>query len=230
MRFLKGFIGLLLLPACVGVSRTIHGLLLQLSGGTWSGWSPDVWALLGGFSLWIFIYFVMPRPMRTYVLAHELTHALWAWLMGVSVLGMKVSKRGGHVLLTKSNFLITLAPYFFPFYTLCVILIHAVLSLFFDTSPYDAIWLGWIGLTWGFHLTFTLSMIKVGQSDIREHGALFSYAIIYSFNLLGIGIWLVAVSDLTWTEWTHALGRDVSQVYLWLGAWIMHVVHWLAEA
>ena len=52
-------------------------------------------ALAIGFFLWVSLYITMPRPIRTYVLAHELTHALWAWLMGAHVSGMSLSKKGG---------------------------------------------------------------------------------------------------------------------------------------
>jgi hypothetical protein len=214
MRALKWLIGLILLPACAGVTlHLVHVLrdLLPAAGG--SGLAAGVWALLAGFGLWLVLYHVCPRPMRTYVLAHELTHALWGWAMGARILGMKVGRSGGHVRLTHANFLITLAPYFFPLYTVLIIVLHAVLSLFYDMRQFELVWLGWVGLTWGFHLTFTLSMLRIGQPDIEEHGRLFSYCIIYLFNLLGIGLWVVAVSRVTGGEWAGSLFEQVLDTY-----------------
>ena len=42
-------------------------------------------------------------------------------LFGGEVKQMKVSSKGGHVLISKTNFLIALAPYFFPLYAFIVI-------------------------------------------------------------------------------------------------------------
>ncbi len=216
MRPLKWLIGLLLLPACVAVSRSLAGLVDALSGGTLHGISHSVWGLVLGFVLWLFIWLVMPRPVRTYVLAHELTHALWGMAMGAKVGGIKVSKKGGHVKLSRTNFLITLAPYFFPLYTVIVILLHIGLSALYDMSQYEPLWLGWVGLTWGFHFTFTLSTLRTHQPDIQEHGRLFSYTVIYLFNVLGICLWIVAVSDADWHAWSVELWAIVGATYEWL--------------
>ncbi len=205
MRPLKALTGLLLLPACVAVTRSIAELVDDLSGGAIHGFSASAWGLILGFLLWLFLYLVIPRPVRTYVLAHELTHALWGWAMGAKVKGLKVTKQGGHVKLSRTNFLITLAPYFFPFYTMLVILLHAGLSVFYDMTQYEPVWLGWVGLTWGFHFTFTLSTLRTQQPDVQEHGKILSYTVIYLFNVLGICVWIVTVSDITWSAWTEQL-------------------------
>jgi hypothetical protein len=151
----------------------------------------------GGFLFWIFLYFVLPLPVRTYVLAHELTHALWGTLMGARIFKMRVLKNNGSVTLSKSNFLIALAPYFFPLYTVMVIAGYYVLSIFYDVEAYYLFWLGLVGFTWGFHFTFTISTLLQHQSDINEYGAVFSYALIYLLNAAGICIWIVMVSAAT---------------------------------
>ncbi len=232
MRPLKWFLGILLLPACVAGSLTLWDLFNSVSGGSIKGLPLGTWSLLGGFFLWIILYFVAPRPMRTYVLAHELTHALWGSLMGARIVGMRVGRDSGYVKLTRVNFLISLAPYFFPFYTLCVILLHTLLRFFFDLGPYAPIWLAWIGLTWGFHLTFTLSTLRIKQPDVQAHGRLFSYVIIYLFNLIGICIWIIAVTDINWHTWSLSLWDHLWDVYEqgieWM-LWGWHQVHsWIA--
>jgi hypothetical protein len=153
--------------------------------------------LCGGYVLWLALYFTLPRPVRTYVLAHELTHALWGWLMGADILRMRVSARGGSVTLSESNLLIALAPYFFPLYTVLIIAGYYLLSLFFEVERYYLVWLALVGFTWGFHFTFTVATLLQHQTDIREYGHLFSYTVIYVFNVLGICLWVVLVSSAT---------------------------------
>jgi hypothetical protein len=222
--FLKTIIGLLLLPACYAISLWIVDLFSDLSGNMIHGLPLDAWGLAIGFLLWLFIYAALPRPMRTYVLAHELTHALWGWAMGADIKGMRVSATGGHVRLTHSNFLITLAPYFFPLYTMLVIALHAGLSLFFDMHVLEPIWMGWIGLTWGFHLTFTISMLRTRQPDIEEHGKLFSYTLIYALNLIGIGIWIILVTDMDWRQWSLDLQHRTITTYNDWRDWIVTTI------
>ena len=118
-------------------------------------------------------------------------------MMGARVSRLRVAKSGGSVTLSKTNVLIGLAPYFFPFYTMCTIAAHAALSLFMDMAAYEPFWLALIGLTWAFHLTFTATTLMQHQPDIAEHGRVFSYALIYLLNVAGISLWIVAVASPT---------------------------------
>ena len=81
MRLLRFFLGLLLLPVCVAVTGAGMQLVAGLQPDTVRAVPPSALALGGGYLLWLAVYFTLPRPARTYVLAHELTHALWGWLM-----------------------------------------------------------------------------------------------------------------------------------------------------
>ena len=192
LKFFKMLIGIMLLPACWAVSVATYSLY-QISGESVATDGFGAWALPIGFVLWVAIYFLLPRPTRTYVLGHELTHAMWALMMGGRVGKLKVGMDSGHVELTKTNFVITLAPYFFPFYTVLVIAAYYLAGIWLEVEPYKAWWLGAVGFTWSFHITFTLNMLAERQPDIQEHGRIFSYAIIYLMNVLVIGIWMVLV-------------------------------------
>ncbi len=193
-KFLKFLIGLFLLPLCWAFSKVIFSLLQSLPAES-SGWT--IWALPAGFAVSVLGFFVLPRPFRTYVLAHELTHAFWGMLMGAKVGKMKVGKTGGHVMLSKSNFIISLAPYFFPFYTGLVIALWYGAGFFFDLSMYEPSWLAAIGLTWGFHVTFTVYLLSQHQPDVQENGRLFSYVIIYLANLFFVALWMIAIGTPT---------------------------------
>lgn len=211
IKFFKFMIGIVLLPFCWSISKTVYYLLQSAPAGDSAGWT--VWALPAGFLLWIVMFFVLPRPLRTYVLGHEVTHMIWGLLMGAKVGGMKVGTSGGHVELSKTNFLISLAPYFFPFYTGLVIALWYLGGLFWDLSAYEPGRQVLIGLTWGFHVTFTVVMLSQHQPDIQEHGRLFSYGVIYSTNLLFVAVWLVMAGSLTFMDFWRSICAETFWAY-----------------
>jgi hypothetical protein len=209
MRLVRWFLGVCLIPVGLAATHSIYVLACRVQPANLRAMPPAAWALAGGFAFWLFLYATLPRPMRTYVLAHELTHALWGWMMGGRVSKLKVRKDRGSVTLSKSNIWIVLAPYFFPFYTMCVIALYGVLSLFLDMNAYVLFWLGAIGFTWGFHVTFTVSTLLQRQTDVLQYGRVLSYALIYGLNVLGIGLWIVAVTAVTMGDLVDGLNRDL---------------------
>ncbi len=212
MRIIRLVAGLLLLPLCYAAARTLFATMMSLHAAGNAALTPEEWALLVGFGLWLFLYFTMPRPVRSYILAHELTHALWAWMSGATVHGIKVAEDRGSVELSRSTFLITLAPYFFPLYTVIVIIVYIALSVFFNVADYNVFWMGLIGLTWGFHFTFTISTLLQHQTDIKDCGYIFSYALIFLLNVLGIIAWIVIVSEATLEGMVSTLCQEIRNV------------------
>ena len=197
MKLVKFLVGLLLLPPCVAFSKALWDLVVAIHPESeWILPAPAI-ALLAGLALWLILYYTLPRPVRSYILAHELTHALWGALMGAEIFSISVHEDHGSVELSKNNFIITLAPYFFPLYTVLAVVGYYILGMFFDVAAYHLFWLAAVGLTWGFHLTFTISALMHHQTDIQQHGHLFSYAVIYLLNVLGICIWVVMVTSVT---------------------------------
>ena len=133
--------GLLILPFCVSATWSAISLVASLRPQSFLAVPVAAWAMASGFALWLLIFYALPRPTRTYVLAHELTHALWAYLTGSGVRRMSLSRNSGSVVVTKNNILITLAPYFFPLYTVIVIILYYILSLFWNLGAYEWVWL-----------------------------------------------------------------------------------------
>ncbi|MGD9873625.1 MAG: hypothetical protein AB7T27_05070 [Kiritimatiellia bacterium] len=212
LKFLKFCAGILLLPVCVIVLLSLFHLIMALQPESAQQVPRSVWGLLIGFFLWIFLFMVCQKPVRTYVLGHELTHALWAAVAGARVSRLRVNGRGGSVQVSKSSFLISLAPYFFPFYTFCALILYAGFSLFYDQRIYEPFWLGLVGLTWAFHLTFTIQMLLQHQPDIIENGRLFSYVIILLFNAAGLCIWIVCMSSVTFNQLFSIITADSRMV------------------
>ena len=167
----------------------------------------------------------LPRPIRTYVLGHELTHALWGLLMGAQIGKIKVSKQGGYVELSKTNFLISLAPYFFPFYTVMVIVVYYIASLFFSVEPYHMLFLSLVGITWAFHLYFTIQMVMTRQPDIMQNGRLFSFIIIYNLNLITLGCWWICMGPSTFSNSFDYLLNEILQSYQWSYGHIQQLIH-----
>jgi len=110
------------------------------------------------------------KPMWVYVFGHELTHALWTWLLGGRVKKFKASSQGGHVVVTKSNFLVALAPYFFPLYAMLVVLLFVSGHWLWNWRPYLVWFHLLLGAAYGFHVTLTWHILKSEQSDIADQG------------------------------------------------------------
>ena len=201
LRAAKFLIGLLLLPLCLALSMTLWRAIVILAQSPTRLPLLHAFAGVSGIVLWAVIWIFLPPLTRTYVLGHELTHALWTMLFGGKASGLKVGERGGSVRVSKNNAWITLAPYFFPLYTFIVALVWLLSAwLVPAVKPYAPIFVFWVGMTWSFHLTFTLRFLAYNQPDVRAHGRLFSYALIYALNVLSIGAALVAVGSWSFPE------------------------------
>lgn len=176
---MKFIIALLLLPVCAGAALTLWQVL-RAGYGADTVWIP----LLGGVACWVAIFWLLPKPMWIYVFGHELTHALWTWLFGGEVKRMKVTSKGGHVLISKTNFFIALAPYFFPLYAVLVILLFALGNLFWNWHGYLVWFHLLLGAAYGFHVTLTFHVLQTRQSDITGQGYLFSAVVIFLGNVV----------------------------------------------
>jgi len=178
-KWFKLVVAILLLPACPGAVRTLWRLV-NASGGAEHFWV----AFAAGAAVWLVIFLMLPKPMWIYVVGHELTHAVWTWLFGGKVKKFKVGSQGGHVVVTKNNFLISLAPYFFPLYAALVVLLFVSGHLIWNWTRYQVWFHFLLGAAYSFHLTLTGHILRTRQSDITQHGYVFSAVIIFLGNVL----------------------------------------------
>lgn len=193
-KWVKFVVALFLLPVCALLSQTFFTSFARatVAERLWAG--EEFWFFSLGTVLWLIAFFGLPRPLWIYVFGHELTHALWVWMMGGRVSRFKVGREGGHIVTDKNNFLIALAPYFFPLYSILVLALYGVLSLFFNLQPYGRWLYALIGITWAFHLSFTCWMIPKNQTDLSDNGTFFSLVVIYLTNLILLSVMLVMAS------------------------------------
>jgi len=218
--FLRWLVGLALLPACWGFTRVLIDATMIAAGGG-GGISVEAISLLAGMAAFALCWTTISHPVRMYVLGHELTHALWGLLFGARPSDVRVSESGGSVKLTKSNFLITLAPYFFPFYTFIVILAALVTYAFLRPLPFLPLWMFLIGFTWAFHFLFTLETLTQRQPDVKLYGRVFSWVFIYLVNVALILVWMAATTQFTFDQLGDAIVSRVLSAYTAVGlfAW-----------
>ncbi len=214
-KWIKFIIAILLLPVCAGAAMAL-GRVLRASYGADTVWVP----FLAGAACWLVIFLLLPRPMWIYVFGHELTHVLWAWLFGGRVKKMKVTSEGGHVVVSKTNFLIVLAPYFFPLYAVLVILVFAIGHWIWDWRSYFVWFHLAVGAAYAFHVTLTWQALKTRQTDITSQGYLFSAVIIFLGN---VSVLLFGVPLLTAkVGWLNALGwwlKGTGEIFNRLARW-----------
>jgi len=222
--FLRCLLGLALLPLCWGFARTLFDSFMV----DMSGWcSVEGLSLLSGMAAFALCWATLSHPVRAYVFGHELTHAIWGLFFGARPSDVRVSESGGSVRLTKSNFVITLAPYFFPFYTFVVIVVALVTYAFLRPLPFLPLWMFLIGFTWAFHVLFTCETLTQRQPDVKLYGRIFSWTIIFIVNVALVLVWLAATTPLTFFDLgTNLLRRSLS-AYLGLFEFSVHAVRWL---
>lgn len=211
--YLRFCIGVLLIPCGIALTRTVVASIGASAALSFAGGAQPFLMVAAGVAAAAFVFWALPVPVRLYVLAHELTHALWGALLGARISGLRVSGSGGYVKLSQSNWLIALAPYFFPLYTFIVILAYYILLIFFDLRPYAFAWLGLIGFTLGFHFVFMIYALAQDQQDVRNYGRVFSFGMIYLINMLGVCLVLLIAAPLTLPDLIRRLAGDQAVVW-----------------
>jgi len=116
-----------------------------------------LWLLLGRFLQFF------------HVLEHETTHLLFGLLFFKKPKAISASDRGGRTELYGGNFIITLAPYFFPTLSFLLLAFFPLLDKKFHLAFYAA-----LGFFTGYHLISNFQEFKFSQPDIREAGFVFS--------------------------------------------------------
>jgi len=216
-KWIKFIIAVLLLPVCAGAAVALWRVL-HASYGADTVWVP----LLAGAACWLVIFLLLPKPMWIYVFGHELTHALWVWLFGGRVKKMKVTSNGGHVVISKTNFLIALAPYFFPLYAVLVIAVFAIGRLIWDWRS-GLVWFHLlVGAAYAFHVTLTWHALKTRQTDITSQGYLFSGVVIFLGNvsvlLFGVPLLTAKVGPLNVLGWWF---QSTGEIFHRLARWFL---------
>jgi hypothetical protein len=143
----------------------------------------------GFFGFWL-VWQLFKRHLQVIcTFEHEVTHLIFGLLFFKRPKGFKVTMReGGHVKLSGSNFLIYLAPYFFP-----TVSYFLLLFLYFVPVDYLPVFYGILGASLAFHLVSTWSELHLKQTDLQKSGILFSLAFLPVANLIFYGALVVLI-------------------------------------
>ena len=226
--FLRMLLGVALLPMCWGVVRAFFDSVVAAAGES-GGITAESIALLGGMLAFALCWMSVPHPVKTYVLGHELTHAIWGLLFGAVPSRLRVSESGGSVNLTKSNMLITLAPYFFPFYTFVVVVAAIVTYAFIRPLPWLPLWMFMVGFTWAFHVLFTIETLSQRQPDVKLYGRVFSWVFIFLANVALVLVFLAAVTSLSFAQLGGFLVHRVLDAYVGVGLAAVAAFKWVVS-
>lgn len=133
--------------------------------------------LLGGATAYLVLHFLVRKPERLYLWAHELTHLIVAKLFLRQVHGFHITSRsGGKVVIDRTNVAIDLAPYAVPLYN--VVALVPVLLVHGGFPHAGKIYLGAASFLYSMHLCFSVEGFIDGQPDVRRSGRIFSFAVV----------------------------------------------------
>lgn len=219
-RMLRWIVALALLPIGWVTTWTFLSRFSQatMNQGFWQ--TAEFWYFAVGSLLmlgWFASGLLHRWFLLLYVLGHELTHAVCVILFRGRVTDFHVSADGGYITTNKSNVIISLSPYFVPFWSLVAAALYVIARLSLADPPreVDLVFYGLLGITWTFHMAWTLWMIPRDQPDLRENGTFLSLVLIYLANLMV----LIAMQCLATTAPLHSV-REFGM------EWFRHAATW----
>lgn len=143
--------------------------------------APFIYGFLGYAAGWFILFKRYFVGSWISTLEHELTHALFALITFHKILEVKTSYlSGGHIRYSGGgNWLISIAPYFFPTLSFFIMGILSIIGS--GETP----WLNLaLGVSVAYHLTSTWTETHWGQTDIKEVGYLYSFLFLPSANII----------------------------------------------
>lgn len=133
-------------------------------------------------AIFIVIYiFKLKNKLRFLnIFFHELTHAFFAIIMLNRLENFNVSRGSGSIEYTgKTNWIISLSPYFFPMITTVFIIISYIIKVNFRIYVLHI-----IGISFTFFILTLSDGSLLKQTDIQKSGRIFSILIISILNLM----------------------------------------------
>lgn len=148
---------------------------------------------LAGAISYLVVHFLLRKPERMYLWAHEFTHLLVAKLFLRQVHGFHITSRsGGKVVIDRTNVAIDLAPYAVPLYNVMALL-PAMLAG--EGGHARKIYLGAAGFLFSMHLCFSVEGFIDAQPDLRRSGRIFSLAVVAMAIMLWAPVLIAPVSS-----------------------------------
>lgn len=173
-----------------------------------------------GGALFIFLWRRWLRASRIgrflITLEHEATHALFALLTGHRILSFHASMgKGGQVRIQgEGNWLIVVAPYFFPTSALLLFLLAYLLPLQ-GLLPWSGMMLG---TALAYHIVSTYRETHRDQTDIQQLGMLFCWLFLPAANLAVVGLLLsfAHAGSAGLHQWLADVAAPLQTLWSWL--------------
>jgi hypothetical protein len=140
-------------------------------------------------ALW---FFLVPELRNSFLntFEHEFTHLIFAVLSGNIPTGMDVNHGSGYFSYRgHTNWLIVIAPYFFPTFPVLVILAGLIMRRY--GIPLNHIYWAVYGTVVGMYLSSTICEIRANQTDFKKSGYLFSFLFLPTAILISCGLLFV---------------------------------------
>ncbi len=218
-RVLRWSLALVLLPLCWVTTWTFLSRFSQAAVDRDFWKTAEFWYFATGALVmagWFWSGLLRPFFIYLYVLGHELTHAVFVVLYRGKVTDFHVSVEGGYITTNKTNLVIALSPYFVPFWAVVCAAVYAAARYFAGLSQeWDRLLYAVMGVTWTFHMVWTLWMIPRDQPDLKENGTFLSLVVIYLGNLLVLAGLLCLAADSPWQN-----AREFAM------EWLRHAATW----
>ena len=146
-------------------------------------------ALFGGFFLFFISRSMMDSSVKSNmeIVAHDMTHAFFSLLTFHKVTGIRVEgdNSGGNMSFEgEGNWLIVIAPYFFPLFGFFYMIAFSVYTHF---APSNLILNGILGFFIGYHLDTVGSQINEKQTDLPKVSYKFCAMFLPAANLWAVG-------------------------------------------
>ena len=179
-------LGLAALPLCAGALLALWDVVIPV-------WrhalldkpiTPSAVGFIAGCGLYVMMDVAIWRPSLWYVRQHEWTHALAAWSTLARVENLKATATGGHVVTSRSNTWIRLAPYLLPLFPAMLLGVYAAIITWRPIIAPDMYALAVaLGVLYAFHMIFTIRTLADAPDDLAADGFLFSAVLIFLVNL-----------------------------------------------
>jgi hypothetical protein len=217
-RLIRWLTALVLLPLCWVTTWTfLSRFSLATEQGFWQ--TAKFWYFATGVLVmagWFWSGLLQPFFLYLYVLGHELTHAVFVVFFRGKVTDFHVSTEGGYIMTNKTNLVIALSPYFVPIWAVIGAVLYAALRFCVVLTPaWDLAFYAVMGVTWTFHMVWTVWMLPRDQPDLKEQGTLLSLVVIYQANLLVL-VALLCLAEKAPLESAREFARE----------WLRHAMTW----
>jgi hypothetical protein len=136
-----------------------------------------------GFLSGVLFWIILRKKLGFFgVFEHEFTHLVMGLLMFQKPEAFFATASRGHVRVGGKNFFVDLAPYYFPTFSIILLLIFPLLK----ESAYP-VYFAVLGFITGYHLVSNIMDFKFYQGDIRVSGRAFSVLFCLFAGILTFG-------------------------------------------